>query len=137
MLDCACALTEVQSSAASSCQATSQPQRPEKGSAAVGPLGGWINHPSPAKQEPFAGTAHGEKLPKSNTALVLLRLLGWQKELWREAAHLACEDLFLSSRWNQRQCWSVVTSSLILQHPHNPSLSLTSPQSRNLPRFAV
>lgn len=71
------------------------------------------------------------------TTLVLLRLLGQQKELWREAAHPACEDLFLSSRWNQLQCWSTVTSSLILQHPHNPSLSPTSPQSRNLPRFAV
>lgn len=53
------------------------------------------------------------------------------------AAHPACEDCFLSSRWKQPQCWSVVTSSLILQHTHNPSLSTTSPQSRNLSRFSV
>lgn len=104
------------------------------------PWGHWeVGSTTPRQQSksPLPEQHMGKSFPKATQALVLLRLLGWQKELWREAAHLACEDLFLSSRWNQRQCWSVVTSSLILQHPHNPSLSPTSPQSRNLPRFAV
>lgn len=83
LLNCACALEEVQSSAASSCQAASQVclrnQRKHQQ-----PWGSWgciqllttdgsaTTHQQ--SKSPLPEKTHGEKLPKSNTILVFIEV---------------------------------------------------------------
>lgn len=136
VLDHACALTEAQSSAASSCHTG-----PAHLGEAAGQLGGqpvincqWIRSALPEKcmTESFQKATVLAFIKASRVAEGALGRGCWSLQP-------TFEDLllFLSSRCNLLWCQSTSASSLIQQQTCNPSLILPSPQSRKLPRFAV
>lgn len=138
VLGCACALAEAQSSAASSCHA---------GPARLGEAGGSRGAASyqllmdRQSRSPLPEKRMMENFQKATILAFIKAFRGAEGALGRGCWSLlpTFEDLllFLSSRCNLLWCQSTSASSLIQQQTCNPSLSLPSPQSRKLPRFAV